>query len=240
MVMIGLLFFTIMLYGCGGGRNKIEEGQLVARINNYQLTTDDFKDEAALLKGNKSKDEILQEMITKKILLQEAQKLNLDKQKAFMKEIEKYWEQALLKFLIKSKSNEFSRTIIITKQEIQQRYLRMQTRYFAQIYEQPAAWWSAGDLPLSVENVLYSLEPGQISKTFQYGGKPIAIRVLKKEAVTLEPLEKMSKQISRDLLEAKKAQALEDWIEEIQSRATVKINQEVLNDLKLNRREYGQ
>jgi len=64
-------------------------------------------------------------MITRNVLLQEAQEQNFDKDKAFMKEIEKYWEQALLKLLIKKKSAELARTIRVTDEEVKAEYDRL-------------------------------------------------------------------------------------------------------------------
>lgn len=127
--------------GCGVQKDHAEDPRVVARINDYELTVSDFKSEARLLKGNKSlsadparrKQELLQEMIDKKVLIQEAQKLNFDKQKSFMKEIERYWEQALLKLLLKKKADEFYRSVEISPAEIRAQYDKMKERIFAEV-----------------------------------------------------------------------------------------------------------
>lgn len=276
-VIITVLFMSIWVSGCKFRNNNCDGGQVVACINNYQLTVDDFKDEATIIKCNMSlsrdpatlKQELLQGMINKKIMLQEAQKLNFDKQKSFMKEIERYWEQALLKLLLKKKSDEFYRTTQVSKPEIQARYLRMQKKFFVQMlvlndksaaekFSQPgenfedlknsyknniisaqdSTWRTTGDLPLNIENALYSLKPGQTSMPVQYSGNWVVIRVLKEEPVALEPLEKIINQISSDLLEAKKTQAVDSWMEELRSKADVKIDNKVLDGIDLNRRAY--
>ena len=59
----------------------------------------------------KARAEALDELITKKVLLQEAQAHNFDNDKKFMKEIELYWEQALLKLLLRSKIDELSKKV---------------------------------------------------------------------------------------------------------------------------------
>lgn len=277
MVISVVLFMSIFVSGCKFRNNNCDSGQVVACINNYQLTVDDFKDEATIIKCNMGlsqgpaavKQELLQDMINKKIMLQEAQKLNFDKQKSFMKEIERYWEQALLKLLLKKKSDEFYRTTQVTKPEIQERYKRMQKKFFVQIlildertaaekFSQPGAnfeelehnyknniisaqepaWWTTGELPLNLENVLYLLKAGQVSMPVQYSGNWVVMRVLREESVTLEPLERIANQISSDLLEAKKTQALDSWVEELRSKADVRINNKVLDGIDLNRRAY--
>lgn len=112
-----------------GGDDKV-----LARINNYTLTTADFESETqrALPGGlspaelEKTKEGLLDDLITKKLLIQEAQKQNFDKDKAFIKEIEGYWEQALLKLLYKKKSQELMREISMEEgdPEIRDRLVR--------------------------------------------------------------------------------------------------------------------
>jgi peptidyl-prolyl cis-trans isomerase C len=106
---------TLFITGAGCGKKPAGlDGKIVAKINNYELTAEDFNDEARLTLSNKllsedpkkAKEELLDEIITKKVLLQEAQRQNFDKDKAFMKEIERYWEQALIKLMVRKKLDE--------------------------------------------------------------------------------------------------------------------------------------
>lgn len=104
-----LLAFTAA--GCGA-KNIPDQSKVIAKINNYELTVEDFNSEIDPLFANKylskdpikAKEALLDELITKKVLIQQAQKEGLDKEKQFMKEIERYWEQALLKSLIRNKT----------------------------------------------------------------------------------------------------------------------------------------
>jgi len=93
-----------LITGC---EKKPDKSQIVAEVNNYQVTIDDFKQEARMDLSGASKEQVLQDIVTKELLLQEAQKMNLDKDKHFMKEIENYWKQALIKRLINIKGDEF-------------------------------------------------------------------------------------------------------------------------------------
>ncbi|MBN1353601.1 MAG: hypothetical protein JW994_02885 [Candidatus Omnitrophica bacterium] len=100
-----IIVFGIVILGCGGELSqKSDDDKTIARINNYKLTVKDLKSEA--IDSTISKEDLLENMIVKKILLQEAERQNLDKDKVFMKEIERYWEQALLKLLINKKIKE--------------------------------------------------------------------------------------------------------------------------------------
>lgn len=100
------IFLGMTIYGCGSHSMPPGEEKVIAKINNYNMTAEDFRDSARAVSG--TREEVLDQLITKNILIQEAQKENFDKDKAFMKEIERYWEQALLKILIKKKTAEFS------------------------------------------------------------------------------------------------------------------------------------
>ncbi|MGA2775899.1 MAG: peptidyl-prolyl cis-trans isomerase, partial [Candidatus Omnitrophota bacterium] len=270
---IAIFFIAIFVSGCNPHDKQCRSKEVVARINNYCLSVDDFKNEAMIVESNKSfssdaagaKQELLQEIINKELLIQEAQKLNFDKEKPFMKEIERYWEQALLKFLLKKKSDELNRTIQVSKPEIEKEYQRMGKRFFVQILvlknkaaadklskagenfetiknslkseiisEQGPLWMTVGDLPLNLEDLLYSLKSGQVSVPVKYSLDNWAIiKVLNENALALEPLGKIADQINLILLRRKKDAALEKWVEEIRNNAKVKINQEILDRIKL-------
>jgi vacuolar-type H+-ATPase subunit I/STV1 len=95
-----------LLHGCGKAIENTADDKTIASINNYKMTVGDFRASAKAIPG--AKKDVLEQLITRNILIQEAQKENFDKDRAFMKEIESYWEQALLKLLIKKKTSEFS------------------------------------------------------------------------------------------------------------------------------------
>lgn len=124
-IYLGLLIgFGLCFSGCGpmpqGQRSKV-----VAQINDYQMTVDDVKDifhSVILYEDDKVnlevKKMIIQDMIRKELLLQEAQRLNLDKNKEFMKTIERYWEQALIKSLLDEKTREIAGSVKVTENEV--------------------------------------------------------------------------------------------------------------------------
>jgi len=132
-----------VLCGCRSGfeEQSAQDQRVVATINNYRMTVSDFKERVNLVlaskylstEPNEAKEELLDELLTKNVLLQEAQRQNLDKERPFMKEIERYWEQSLLKVLLKKKSEELSRHIYVEDSEVINEYMRMKRRIFAQL-----------------------------------------------------------------------------------------------------------
>ncbi len=116
------------------GEPRGNDDKVLARINNYTLTVADFESETqgklpsglSAVDLEKAKEGLLDDLITKKLLIQEAQKQNFDKDKAFIKEIERYWEQALLKLLYKKRSQELMREISTEENDPGSRDIRVQ------------------------------------------------------------------------------------------------------------------
>ena len=128
--LIALMFFA----GCAKSKESASlEDRVIASINNYKLTIADFKEglKTTIAQKNlaadpsKAKEDMLEELITRKILVQEAQKENFDKERSFMMEIERYWEQALIKLLLKKKLQEVSGMIHVDRNEIINEYNNM-------------------------------------------------------------------------------------------------------------------
>jgi len=127
-----LLIWIIMISfiaGCSSGNNNAEN-KIVAQINKYKMTTNDLRyelknapyDETASLKTENGRKRYLDRLIEKEVLLQEAQRQGIDKEKDFMKSIENYWEQALLRMLLERKSKEISNLIYVYDNEIEEYY----------------------------------------------------------------------------------------------------------------------
>ncbi|NQT75291.1 MAG: SurA N-terminal domain-containing protein [Candidatus Omnitrophica bacterium] len=110
---------------CGGGGG---DDRVVAQVNKYKMTAEDLKyesknrafDEQGYLKTEKGREEYLDRLLEKEILLQEAQRQGLDREKDFMRSIENYWEQALLKLLLERKSKEISGSVHVYDNEIEE------------------------------------------------------------------------------------------------------------------------
>jgi hypothetical protein len=127
-----------LVTGCSGRKGP---ERIVATINDYTMTVEDFNYESkeilhtAQILGDipVTKENILDALVTKEVLLQEAQKNNLDKDKSFMKTIELYWEQTLLKNLLMKKSGEISRKIVVYEDEILDYYSNMKEKVKAKV-----------------------------------------------------------------------------------------------------------
>jgi hypothetical protein len=127
-IFLGILLFSIFLAGCSADNNP--DKKIIAQINKYKMTVDDLRyefknapyDEAAFLKTEDGRKKYLDGLIEKEVILQEAQRHGIDREKDFMKSIENYWEQTLLKILLERKSKEISNMIHVYDNEIEEYY----------------------------------------------------------------------------------------------------------------------
>ncbi len=108
---IGMALVMVIISGCGLGNPKKE---IVASVNNYEITKDEFEEEfRGSLYGQhdtlEARQEFLQNLINQKLILQDAQEKGLDKETGFLKMIEKFWEQSLLKISLDKKAKEIAR-----------------------------------------------------------------------------------------------------------------------------------
>lgn len=105
------LLLIMFLAGCSCPLPKNEN--VLAKINNYTITLEEFQtqfSQSPYSKDNtpEAKKEFLKLLIGRKLILQDAQAKGLDKENDFLKMIEKFWEQSLLKLALQRKSQEIS------------------------------------------------------------------------------------------------------------------------------------
>lgn len=122
-----ILAISILLMGfCWVSRQK----QILAKINNYEITLEEFKEELkdspyAESKTYEAKGEFLDNIINRKLILQEAQKRGLDKNEKFLKVIEKFWEQALFKAALEEKTKQAAGAVFVSDKEVEDTYQKM-------------------------------------------------------------------------------------------------------------------
>ena len=127
-----LFLLSMSLFCCS--QEKPEEGKILSRINDYNLTLDEFQYQlAAELEldkdfklTNKAKKEFLEQLIRKELLIQEAKKLELDRKDKFVRAIERYWESTLIRDLMDLKCQEIDKKTYLSREEIEIGYKTMQ------------------------------------------------------------------------------------------------------------------
>jgi len=101
-----VLIAVLVLPACSQGRP--DNSPVIADINGYKLTRADFlgqlKAEVEFDRDFKvtreAKQELLEQIIRRELLIQEAQRQRLDRQPRFVRAIERYWESTLIRDLL--------------------------------------------------------------------------------------------------------------------------------------------
>ncbi len=129
--MVVFLALFVLVSFCGGKPG--EEKKPIAKVNDFVIVDDSFRQElaaSAYLRDSpglsyEDKKKFLEAQIRKKLLIREATELGLDREEEFRQTIERYWEQTLIKTLLQQKSRDLEKDIIVTQEEIENRYQEM-------------------------------------------------------------------------------------------------------------------
>lgn len=105
-----LVLLAVILTAIAGCAKERPAKEVLVTIGNYSLYKEDLISEAELYppayRKNITKEEMLNELIKKKIMLMEAERQGLDKKPEFLKMVQRFWEQSLLRSLLDKKSKE--------------------------------------------------------------------------------------------------------------------------------------
>jgi parvulin-like peptidyl-prolyl isomerase len=129
---IFLLFCFLCLAGCG--QAKTLPGDVAAKVNGYSIAAEDLEREIAAswpvfrnfpdISPAEVKARVLDRMIVDQLLIEEAQRINADKDPVFMRRIEKDWREELLKEVLAKKSAELLRKVPATEAGLRALYAR--------------------------------------------------------------------------------------------------------------------
>lgn len=121
---------TALLSGCGQNPSEVRPSKPVVTVNQLELTEQELREElktAALpvpmQAGSAGEEpEWLSRVIERELLVQEAQRLGLDRQPDFMRMIERFWKGGLIKLLLNRKGQEIGDKIRVYEPEIEAYY----------------------------------------------------------------------------------------------------------------------
>ncbi|MFH1594579.1 MAG: hypothetical protein ABID09_07790 [Candidatus Omnitrophota bacterium] len=123
------IFIMLALFlMCGGCIGNSGSEKCAVKINGYSITagefTELFMESGPTEDTSEARRKFVKNLVKRKLLLQEAEREGLDRQKIFLKTIERFWEEALLKVMIDSKAGEFSRRLDVSEEELEDFYKR--------------------------------------------------------------------------------------------------------------------
>jgi len=122
-VFIWLAIFCVFL---SAGCAKKEEPAI--NIGSIVITAEEFEQayqkSRSFRPGELSRKEFLDNLVTRKLILQEAEVLGLDKDQQFLESLQLFWEQALMKLVLARKLNELTLVCRVSEKEISDYFLR--------------------------------------------------------------------------------------------------------------------
>lgn len=127
------LLLALLLLGAGCTANTPPESEtIVLQVNDSAITLPEFNEmlkfsayaDPELEITEQSRDDFVQYLIRRQLMIQEAARLKLDRKKEFVMTIQTYWESTLIRNLMDLKSQELKQHVLVTEDEI--------TRYYAE------------------------------------------------------------------------------------------------------------
>lgn len=250
------LLGLFLLSGC----SKVEQGKALATVNGEPVYLKDFKRELALkVRQNPSfkvspstLDEILDLLINKKLIIQDAMKENLAEKEKFLNTITVFWEQTLIRDFIEYKNSLTAYPVSATDREIKDYYEKLKVRATFNITKRlkkedieilmkrvgngESIDWDA-TVSLSYEEVpsetlskAFDLSPGQMG-IFEEGYMYYLIYVVSKEPVPIPSMEEVYPRIEENIRQVKQQRAFSEWLKNKRNNSDIKINKEVLQEV---------
>ena len=127
------LLLILLLLEAGCSTNTPQEPEnIVLQVNDSVITLPEFNEmlkfsayaDPELEITEQSRNDFVQYLIRRQLMIQEAARLKLDRKKEFVMTIQTYWESTLIRNLMDLKSQELKQHVLVTDDEI--------TRYYAE------------------------------------------------------------------------------------------------------------
>ncbi|MBU0650981.1 hypothetical protein KKC59_03625 [bacterium] len=255
------IFAVSLVLGC----SKKPKEHIVAMIGPYDLRVSDYKREASKLSYSErkaldsleTKYAFLDQLIDREVLLQEAQKLGIDKDREFMNKIEDFWEEALLEELVKLKSKEIIDKIEVNDDEVTTYYEKMKKDVYVRIVvtdkedyskilfrdediikskekiqdalkDTGWEWFSYEEIDPAYRDIIFGMNAGDKKIILKQNKGYYLFFVSEYKDRELESFEKISDIIGKTIREEKELNAIDEWISSLRIGTKININREVL------------
>jgi len=254
---ISLVFLAFINYGCGRSGNK--KDVVLAKANDSKIYVKDFtkalafrhKKDPFFRTTPRAIQDQLNLMIDRTLLIQEAKKENLDEKERFVNTIKTFWEQTLIRDLMKEKEKEFSKAVSVNEDEMKGYYENLKyegTFFIIRTNSQDAAkkllgrnpdtlHWDEEVGPISYDEVSSQILAEAFSvpqggrKMLTDGKNFYIVYVKEKREIPVRPYGELKDAIL-EKIEDKKIQVLfEKWLEGIKGKADIDVNEKALKEI---------
>jgi hypothetical protein len=215
---------------------KVKKDILVT-INGHDISRSDMQEEGKTGSHHGSSNDLIDSVITKQLLIEEAQKLSIDKEPSFRKELQDYYEQSLIKVLMERENA--SLKVEVSDQEVDNylncfgmtySFMRLKTLEPPSVesLKKNGMVYSARfeDLSENLQLVIAGLKPGEIAMEFETGNENYAVLLEKIEGTRGKPASIDPVKVRKTLAEHKRRQQINNWINDLRKKASVTIHKQ--------------
>lgn len=206
-------------------------------INKKVITKDEFEKLYSLQPSHlKDKQEFINTLITKELLIQESQKEGIDKEESFRRAIQNYYEQSLIKLLLDRKLSTIN--IDVSKREID-KYLALLDKKVHLIFyyyknlddlknnkvsESEKVISEFFNLSQNVRCSIITINKGEATKPLKIGERYVVVKLEDLEPITLKDKRQIeTDEIRKAIFEFKKEQLINEWISNLWKDAEIKV-----------------
>jgi hypothetical protein len=210
---------------------------ILVTINGHDISRNDIREEARTGSRLDSGNDFLDSVIAKQLLIEEAQKLDIDKEPSFRKELQEYYEQSLIKILLERQNssikieisdveidnylNSFGKTYTFMLLKAKEPPSIDTIKKKGQLHSVPFE-----DLSENLRLTLSTLKPGEMAMTFETGNENTAV-LLERTEGTPQPQGSIDRdKIRKNLSDHKRGQHINSWINELRKKASVTIHKQ--------------
>jgi hypothetical protein len=228
--------FALFIFQFFAGKPDTEKNPAII-INDRVITVDE------LAKIRQAHDEtrldFINTIITKELMIQEAQRSGIDREEAFRRSIQNFYEQSLVKTLMDRKFA--SLNITVTDEEVDRYYSMLDKKLDLTVSKAASSEdmkqgrvkdekinISFGNLSGRMKSVVFSLKKGEKSLPFVSGSDHVSITLDNVQPGGIKS-EMRKDDLRRLIAEEKREQMITEWLEDLRKKAKIKVTEGTAN-----------
>ncbi len=245
-VVAGLILLIAGVAGMTLLKSRPPQSREAVRVNERSISDEEcrkaYEERASISPVPLDKQQFIDDLVTREILIQEAKRLGLDREEPFRRSIQSYYEQTLVKNLIRSKMSTIQ--VSADEREIVSSYEAMGKVYELSVVTLPTEREAkeairhfpsgraekknlhADEIPPGMFASVQALRTGEVSAhpvACDKGFLVIRLDGYRREPVP--PLETVREEIRKNIEEKKRQAEMERWLEELKKTSRVTINE---------------
>lgn len=243
LIMIFCVFVLATLFAGYWHLDKTKHDAIAIIINDRTITLDEFNKNFSELPDHardsyavENKEDFIQSLIDKELLIQESQNLGIDRDESFRRSIQNFYEQSLIKILMDRKIASISGEV--TEEEIDYCIKLSGTKVHLTLFDyntiESAKEKAPGegrtvealfkDLSAAVKIILLPLEIGDYSEPMANGNQYTVYRLDNLEEVPeLAPTGLSRETIQKTVNNAKREREINQWLQGLRAKADIQV-----------------